>query len=135
MNIKDTISEAVESLQEKAKNGSFWTKWFWYILAGVVGLILIGGLVLQAMHKSEKAAKAMHQRDVLIEKQHQEKTNSVVAKSEKKKQAHIKKAQKHLKKADAKARQAREFEAQAKDNKTRIDNLRNWDDVKKNVKY
>jgi hypothetical protein len=134
MNIQEIITSAVKQLKKKSATSSFWTKWFWYLLAGGLSLLLVGSLVLGALQKSKKVAIAMHARDVLIEKQKQEKVNAVVATSEKKKQAHLKKASNHLKKANEQNKKAKELQKQAKSNKELINNLKDWDDVKKTIK-
>lgn len=135
MDIRETVGEIVKSLRVKTKNSTWWTKWFWYVLAGSLGLLLIAGVVFETLQKSKKAAKAMHQRDVLIEKQTQAEVNSLVAKTEKKKQVLINKADKHVEEADKKLALNKKLVSRVNKNKKIINKLRDWDDAQLHIKY
>jgi Flp pilus assembly protein TadB len=135
MDFRETIGEAVKSLRKKTKGSSIWTKWFWYILAGSIGLLLVAYLVWESLNKSKKVAKALHERDVLLEKRVQEKVNSKIAESEKKKQTHLVKAEMHLQQAQAQEEKAKAAHDRAEGNKKLIDSLEDWDDVQNRIEY
>lgn len=129
-----TIEKIISSLKEK-KTKSKYFKWFWYLLAGAVGFILIAGLVLQTMNKSRKAAKALHKLDVMVEKQNIEAVNAKVAESQAKQEKHMAKAKKYSDKAKALDIKRAKLEKEAERNRTIIDNIQSWDDVDKVIKY
>ncbi len=135
MNISETVGEAVKSLRIKTKHSSWWSKWFWYMLAGLLGLALISAIVVESLYKSKKAAKALHTRDVLLEEKARASVDRLVATSEKKRQKLLVKAEKYTKKAEEKLEQNKVLTAKVAKNQKIIDGLRSWDDVKKSVKY
>ncbi len=135
MDLRDVVSDAVKSLQVKTNKSSMWTKWIWWILGGALGLALIAFLVLESLSKSQKAAKALHERDVLLEKQVQANTDAMIATSDKKKQVLIAKADKHLAKADQQIEKNEVLIKRAKKNQEIINDLKGWDDATRNIKF
>lgn len=135
MDMREVVSDAVGYLRVQANSSTLWTRWFWWILGGSLSLLLITFLVLEGLNKSEKAAKALHQVDVLREKQAHAKVDAVIAKSEKKRQVLILKADKHIASADKQLKKNVKLQVRVKKNQAIIDNLRDWDDVEKNIKW
>lgn len=135
MDTREVIARAVKSLRQKTKSSSWWTKWIWYILAGSLGLLLVAFLVLEALAKGNKAAKALHQRDVLLEKKEQALVDAKVTILQKKKDAHVTKAEKHNKKALVAEGKAAKAKERAEKNTDLIRSLKDWDDAEKTVKY
>lgn len=135
MDFRTSVRDVVVDLKHKAKNGSIYTRWFWYILAGIVGLATVAFLVYEAQSKSRKAIEALHQRDVSLAKKEIAKVDESVATKEKEKVRLLKKAEKHLATAQKHRERVTKLETRAKTNQDLLDSLENWDDVEKHIKY
>ncbi len=135
MDMREVVSDAVRYLRNKSTHSTLWTRWIWWILGGGLGLLLIAFLVLEGLNKSQRAAKALHQVDVLREKKLQAEVDAVITESDKKKQVLIKKADKHIASADKQLEKNIKLQNRVEKNQEIINNLRDWDDVKKNIKW
>lgn len=135
MSFREVVKDTVKSFKDKTKHSPWWIKWFWYILAGSLGLLLIAFLVFETLSKSRKAAKALHERDVLLEKTTESVVNASISKSEKQKQKHLSKAIKYEEKAILREEKATAAKKRAIESKAIINSLQGWDDAEKNIKY
>lgn len=131
----DGLAQKFEYLKKKLKDSPWWSKWFWYVVVGIFAVLLAGGLIFNIISKSEKAAKAMHERDVLLEKAKLEEVNAEVSQYEKQKTKHAKKAEKYKEKAQKLRVKIVDSKAHAIQSQQIIDKLKGWDDVENNIKY
>jgi uncharacterized protein involved in cysteine biosynthesis len=129
------MQELTAFVKEQINSGSFWTKWFWYILLVVVSLGGVIVLALNFIQKGNKLAAMEHERDVLRQDVIANKVNQDLLGKEEHKQEQLTLAKSELELA-AKANVRRvQLNQQNKTDKDKINNLKSWKDVKKNVKF
>lgn len=129
------ILEKLLSNLKVQKDKSKWLKYFWWALAAIVALLLVGILTFQLVSKSKKTAKALHQVDVLTEEKNIAKANAQVAESEEEFQKHIKNVEKIDKKLKKLRREAHKSDTAHKQAKALIDRIQSWDDVDQVIKH
>lgn len=135
MSFREDLGDIATTVRRRAKRSSFWTKWFWFILAVTMALALITFLVIESITVSNKAVKALHTKDTLLKKKELSTIDAEIATKEREKQRHLKRAKKYLAKADKKEKRVTELQKRAKNNDKILDSLENWNDAEKRVKY
>lgn len=122
-------------LREKTDTGSKWTKWFWYILAGLTSLAVVIYLLVLGNSKSNEVAKALHERDVSRKQKELDAVDTKVAVLEEEKKASIEKATEATAQAQKHLDNVELLEEKHKTNKEIINSLKDWDDVQKRTKF
>jgi len=129
------MQELLNTIKAKINQGSFWTKWFWYILLALASIVGLALLVLTFINKSNKIATITQERDVLQENAIQAKVNADILGKEESRKEHLDVAEKAVILANEAAKDVETVKQENKQNKDAIDSIENWGELDGKVKW
>jgi hypothetical protein len=135
MDTSHQLGNVVTALRAKVKTSSLWTKWIWYILAGLASVVVVAWFAIDAYNRSQALAKALHDRDVIVQRQKMFEVNLQVQESGARQKELETLAQQHKQAAEVAHEKVVVLEQRTETNKQLINKLRGWDDIHAKVKF